>query len=90
MSGWPIKTYVPAPDPVTVEQLAAADLVLAARRAATISKDMPIEEREQYAKRCESLIEELRVACIVFRAGRLEPDHIPIYLRAAKDALTHE
>jgi hypothetical protein len=98
-----IRAYIPPADPIPVEKIDAADIVLAARRAATLAQNMSHEEREVWAKRLEYLIQELHVGVIVFRKGAPDPTFIPdflkpdgpplpdrVYLRAAADALIHE
>ncbi len=86
-----IRTLIREPEPVEIERLAAADLVLAARRAEQLSKLMPVDEREQYVKRFEALILDLELAKAAMRkAGPPEPDFIPTYLRAESQAAFHD
>jgi hypothetical protein len=73
-----IRTLRREPDTVAIEHLAAADLVMLARRAGTAAQSMTLDEREQYAQRFEALIQELEVAVMLMRQGAPpDRDHIP-------------
>jgi hypothetical protein len=87
-NGYAIRRHIPPPDHVALERMAAADLVLLARRAGTAAQGMTLDEREAHAKRFESLIQELEVAALLMRQGApADRDYIPPVIReGASDA----
>lgn len=77
-----IKTLRREYETVAIEHMAAADLVMLARRAGTAAQSMTLEDREQHAKRFEGLIQELEVAVMLMRQGAPpDRDHIPPCIR---------
>jgi hypothetical protein len=89
---YPIRAHLPPPDPVSIERMAAADLILIARQAKTRAPRMSIEERDSYVKRCKELIVELEAAVSEFERGAPDLTWIPPHIRLLPDseARVHE
>jgi hypothetical protein len=97
-----IKTNPRRADPVKLERIAAADLVLVARRVATLSPAWTLESRCVMAEKLRALALEINNAADYLTRGRQDPELPPIYradgpelperilLRAEADALIHD
>ena len=78
--GYDIKTLRKRDERVAIANMAAAHVIDVARRALSESLRMLPDEREEYAKRFEALIEELSKGVVAMRRRR--PVEPPAFLQA--------